>query len=53
MDKEKNDFLTKEKVLEIFKDFKIEYFEEVHQKNNNGTVDHIFNVIAQKLKVLK
>lgn len=45
-------FLSKEEVLELFKDFDIEYFDEKEENGKSGTGrdihSHIFEVIAKK-----
>lgn len=41
--------LKKEEVLNLFSAFKIEFFEEKHQKDARGVFDHSFNIIAKKL----
>jgi tellurite methyltransferase len=51
-DKRTMTFLTKEQVLELFKKFKLEHFEEIYEKTKSATgvpiVEHSFEVIAQK-----
>lgn len=45
-------FLTKDEVLELFKDFDIEFFDEKKETDKSGTGreirSHIFEVIAKK-----
>jgi len=47
--KRKMTFLTKDQLLEMFKDFKIEFFNEFYEKNNSGIFNHSFDVIAKKI----
>jgi len=46
-------FLTKQQIHNLFKDFKIEKFEEVYEKGLSGTgnniIEHSFKVIAKKI----
>ena len=50
--KRRNDFLKKEQVIELFKDFEIIEFKEVEKDGTTGLGKmkhcHIFNVIAKK-----
>ncbi len=50
--KEKNDFLTKDQVMELFRNFEVVEFKEVEKDGLTGLGKmkhwHIFNVIAKK-----
>lgn len=42
-------FFTKEELHELFRDFRIESFQEIHEKNAQGILEHSYEVIARKL----
>ncbi len=46
--KRKMTFVTKEQLLTMLKDFKVELFEEFYGKDDAGIFEHSFNVIARK-----
>lgn len=41
-------FLTKQACLDLFKNFTVLRFEEYHESNDEGHMEHVFTVIAQK-----
>lgn len=41
-------FLTKQACLDLFKNFTVLRFEEYHENNDEGYMEHVFTVIAQK-----